>query len=311
MHHGWLKTIQPVRRLSWGDGHETSSSTWDPRVDRPTGRSHTFSWNNSETSDRGSGSNGSVAAWRVHGKSIANKSTCPSLLHEAAYTRLSYSRELDLVHKTANRVGWDISHTSIPFEILAPPNARHGKGIPECPPHWEGLGHTVQCIQAGMSGGTPCYSILSSYLPPPLGCLPPLRAPLDHRSHSLSFSSSPQDGRLAFSSDPQTSCSRLFFTPTAQAFFIPSTLGSHWSAFHDPIRTSCLLIGQLFPIQRRTSCLPIGQLALFKRLPWSLDRHSQSNAPQHRHDRRTRSRRLGTSNWSWPCGVHRGSQRHR
>ena len=136
-HHGSTTGVRPGRRLSWGDGHETSSSTWDPRINRPIGRSHTFSWNNSETNDRGSGSNGSVVAWRVHGKSIANKSTCPALLDEVDYTRLSYTPELDLGHKTANRVGWDISHTSIPFEILVPPNAHHGKGIPYSPPNWE------------------------------------------------------------------------------------------------------------------------------------------------------------------------------
>ena len=57
------------------------------------------------------------------------------------------------------------------------------------------------------------------------------------------------------------------------------TLGCHWSASHDPTRTSYILIGQLFPIQIRTSCLPIGQLSLFKELPWSLSRHSQSMPP--------------------------------
>ena len=191
-----------------------------------------------------------------------------------------------------------------------PPNARHGKGIPWCPSHWEGLGHTVRCLQAGMSGGTPCYSILSSSLPPRLGCLPPLRVPPDHSPRASSFewsssSSSPKEGRLAFSSDPQTSCSRFSSAP---AFFIPMTLGCHWSTFHDPIRTSCLLIGQLFPIQIRTSCLPIGQVSLFKELPSSLDRHSQSNAPRHRHDRRTRCGCLGTTDWSWSCGVHRGAK---
>ena len=127
-HHGLA--VPRVDRLFWGDGHETNSSTWDPRVDRPIGRSHTFSWNNSETSDRGSESNDSVEAWRVHGKSIANNTTCPTLLNEVDYTPLSYTPELDLVHKTANTVAWDISHTSIPFEILGPPNAPQGKGIP-------------------------------------------------------------------------------------------------------------------------------------------------------------------------------------
>ena len=48
---------------------------------------------------------------------------------------------------------------------------------------------------------------------------------------------------------------------------------------------------------------------LFKRVPWSLDRHSQSNAPRH-HDRRTRSRCLGTASGSGTCGLHRGSQRY-
>ena len=57
------------------------------------------------------------------------------------------------------------------------------------------------------------------------------------------------------------------------------TLGCHWSASHDPIRSSHLPIGQLFPIQIRTSCLPIGQRSLFKELPWSLSRHSQSMPP--------------------------------
>ena len=255
-----------MRRLSWGDGHETNSSTWDPTVDRPIGRSHTFSWNNSETSDRGSGWNGSVVAWRVHGKSIANKSTCPALLHEVDYTRLSYSRGLDLAHKTANRVGWDISHTSFPFEILVPPNARHGKDIPNSPPtffHCPPQCHTWSSMLGSIA--PPCHSILSSCLPPQLGCLPPPRAPPDHSPHSLSFSSSPQGGRLAFSSDRQTSCSRC--SPTHPGLFIPWTLGSHWSASHDPIRTSPVLIGQLFPIQIRTSCLPIGQVFLFKELP--------------------------------------------
>ena len=36
-----------------------------------------------------------------------------------------------------------------------------------------------------------------------------------------------------------------------------------------------------------------------------------THASRDRHDRRTRCRGLGTPNWSWPCGVHRGSQRHR
>ena len=243
-HHGWLKAIRPGRRLSWGDGHETSSSTWDPRVDRPIGRSHTFSWNNSETNDWGSGSNGSVVAWRVPGKSIANKSTCPALLDEVDYTRLSYTPELDLGHKTANRVGWDISHTSTPFEILVPPNVHHGKGIPYSPPNWED--HTRSSMPGSIAPS--CHSILSSYLPPPLGYLPPLRAPPDHSPRASSFewcsssSSSPKEGRLTFSSDPLTSCSRFFTHP---CLFIPRTLGCHWSACPDPIRTSPLPIGQL------------------------------------------------------------------
>ena len=57
------------------------------------------------------------------------------------------------------------------------------------------------------------------------------------------------------------------------------TLSSHWSASHDLIRASRRPIGQLFPIQIRTSCLPIGQVSLFKELPWSLSRHSQSMPP--------------------------------
>ena len=72
-HHGWATAVQPVDRPFWGDGHETNSSTWDPTVDRPTGRSDTFSWNRSHTIDRGSGWNDSVEAWRVHGKSTAKQ----------------------------------------------------------------------------------------------------------------------------------------------------------------------------------------------------------------------------------------------
>ena len=92
----------------WGDSHETRSSTWDPMVDRPTERSGTFSWNKSKTADRGSGGNDSVKAWPVHGKSTANNSTCPTLLDEIDYTPPSYTQGLDLAHKTANTVGWDI-----------------------------------------------------------------------------------------------------------------------------------------------------------------------------------------------------------
>jgi len=58
--------------------------------------------------DRGSGWNDSVEAWRVHGKSTANNTTCPTLRDEVDYTQLSYTQGLDLAHKTANTVEWDI-----------------------------------------------------------------------------------------------------------------------------------------------------------------------------------------------------------
>ena len=108
MHHGLVKAVRLVSLLFWGDGHATNSSTWDPTADRPTERSGTFSWNRSKTSDWGSGGNGSVDVWLVHGKSTGNNSTCPTLLAEVDHTRLSYSPGLGLGHKTANTVGWDI-----------------------------------------------------------------------------------------------------------------------------------------------------------------------------------------------------------
>ena len=55
---------------------------------------------------------------------------------------------------------------------------------------------------------------------------------------------------------------------------------------------------------------PLVRVPYLRRPPRSLNRHSKY-ASQHRHDRRTRSRGHGTPNGPRPCGVHRGSQRHR
>ena len=128
-----------------------------------------------------------------------------------------------------------------------------------------------------MSGGIapPCHSILSSYLPRQLGCLPPPRTPQDHSPRASyvecsSSSSSPQGVRLAFSSDRQTSYSKVDVTPTDHAFLYLRPLTCHWSAYPTHIRTCYLPIGQLLSLQIRTSCLPIGQLSLFKELPGSL-----------------------------------------
>ena len=55
------------------------------------------------------------------------------------------------------------------------------------------------------------------------------------------------------------------------------TLGSHWSAFYDPIRSSRVPIGQL--VMTWSSRLPIGQLSLYKTVPRSLTCHSQSMPP--------------------------------
>ena len=107
-HHGSAKDVLPAGLPFWVDCYETISSTFGPKVGRPTERSYTFSWNRSQTTDRCSLGNGSVEAWQVHGRSTTNSSTCPTLLDEVDDTPHSYSRRLGLYHKTANKVKWDI-----------------------------------------------------------------------------------------------------------------------------------------------------------------------------------------------------------